>query len=107
MSCPAGLEPGPLLGSGPLPVPRPDDTAVVLHTSGTTGHPKAVRYRHDRLARRCRLNATLQQLGPGSVFATASPFHHIAGLGNIMVALAAGATTRRGAPLHRGGVAGA
>ncbi len=42
---------------------------------------------------RCRLNATLQQLGPGSVFATASPFHHIAGLGNIMVALAAGAST--------------
>jgi len=86
--------PGRVLGSsGPLPVPKPDDTAVVLHTSGTTGHPKAVCYRHDRLTRRCRLNATLQQLRPGSVFATASPFHHIAGLGNIMVALAAGATT--------------
>ncbi len=82
-----------VLGSEPLPVPSPDDTAVVLHTSGTTGHPRAVAYRHDRLARRCRLNATLQQLRPGSVFATASPFHHIAGLGNIMVALAAGATT--------------
>ncbi len=27
--------------AGPLPVPCPDDTAVVLHTSGTTGHPKA------------------------------------------------------------------
>lgn len=85
--------PGRVVGSGPLPVPSPDDTAVVLHTSGTTGHPKAVAYRHDRLARRCRLNASLQQLRPGSVFATASPFHHIAGLGNIMVALAAGATT--------------
>ena len=82
--------PGP---DGPLPVPAPDETAVVLHTSGTTGHPKAVHYRHDRLARRCRLNAGLQQLRPGSVFATASPFHHIAGLGNIMVALAAGAAT--------------
>ena len=55
--------------------------------------PQGRVYRHDRLARRCRLNATLQQLRPGSVFATASPFHHIAGLGNIMVALAAGATT--------------
>jgi acyl-CoA synthetase (AMP-forming)/AMP-acid ligase II len=88
-----GELPGRGLGAGALPVPSPGDTAVVLHTSGTTGHPKAVCYRHDRLARRCRLNATLQQLGPGSVFATASPFHHIAGLGNIMVALAAGATT--------------
>jgi acyl-CoA synthetase (AMP-forming)/AMP-acid ligase II len=80
-------------GSEPLPVPGPDDTAVVLHTSGTTGRPKAVSYRHDRLVRRIRLNAMLQQLKPGSVFASASPFHHIAGLGNIMVALAAGATT--------------
>jgi acyl-CoA synthetase (AMP-forming)/AMP-acid ligase II len=79
--------------AGPLPLPGPGDSAVVLHTSGTTGHPKAVHYRHDRLARRCRLNATLQQLQPGCVFATASPFHHIAGLGSIMVALAAGATT--------------
>ena len=85
--------PGPVCGVEPLPVPGPGDTAVVLHTSGTTGHPKAIPYRHDRLARRCRLNAALQQLRPGSVFATASPFHHIAGLGNIMVALAAGATT--------------
>ena len=76
----------------PLPVPGPAEVAVVLHTSGTTGRPKAVSYRHDRLARRCRLNAELQQLRPGSVFATASPFHHIAGLGNVMVALAAGAT---------------
>jgi acyl-CoA synthetase (AMP-forming)/AMP-acid ligase II len=80
-------------GAGRLPTPSPDDLAIVLHTSGTTGHPKAVSYRHDRLVRRSRLNASLQQLRPGSVFATASPFHHIAGLGNIMVALAAGATT--------------
>jgi acyl-CoA synthetase (AMP-forming)/AMP-acid ligase II len=77
----------------PLPAPSADDTAVVLHTSGTTGHPKAVCYRHDRLARRCRLNARLQRLRPDSVVATASPFHHIAGLGAIVVALAAGATT--------------
>jgi acyl-CoA synthetase (AMP-forming)/AMP-acid ligase II len=81
------------MSAGPLPTPSPDDTALVLHTSGTTGHPKAVSYRHDRLACRIRLNASLQQLSPGSVFATASPFHHIAGLGNIVVALAAGATT--------------
>jgi acyl-CoA synthetase (AMP-forming)/AMP-acid ligase II len=77
----------------PLPVPDPDDIALVLHTSGTTGAPKAVPCRHDRLVRRARVNAAAQQLRPGTVFATASPFHHIAGLGNLMVALAAGATT--------------
>jgi acyl-CoA synthetase (AMP-forming)/AMP-acid ligase II len=75
-----------------LPAPRPWDPAVVLHTSGTTGAPKAVYYRHDRLARRVVVNAALQQFGHGSVFATAAPLHHIAGIGNILVALGAGAT---------------
>jgi len=89
----------------PLPVPAPHDTAVVLHTSGTTGHRRAVHYRHDRLARRVQLSPSLQQLPPGSVFATAEPFHHIAGLGMIMVALAAGATTWLSPADHRVAVA--
>jgi acyl-CoA synthetase (AMP-forming)/AMP-acid ligase II len=82
------------LGTSPrsLPAPRPADPAVILHTSGTTGAPKAVYYRHDRLARRVIVNAALQQFDHTSVFATASPFHHIAGIGNILVALGAGAT---------------
>jgi acyl-CoA synthetase (AMP-forming)/AMP-acid ligase II len=80
------------MSSQSLPSPRPSDPAVILHTSGTTGAPKAVRYRHDRLARRVIVNAGLQQFERGSVFATASPFHHIAGLGNILVALGAGGT---------------
>jgi acyl-CoA synthetase (AMP-forming)/AMP-acid ligase II len=77
-----------------LPTPSGSDTAMILHTSGTTGVPKPVHYRHDRLATRVAVNAQLQQLGPGAVFATASPFHHIAGIGNIAVALSAGATAR-------------
>jgi acyl-CoA synthetase (AMP-forming)/AMP-acid ligase II len=75
-----------------LPAARPSDPAVVLHTSGTTGSPKAVYYRHDRLARRVVVNAALQQFDHSSVFATAAPLHHIAGIGNILVALGAGAT---------------
>jgi acyl-CoA synthetase (AMP-forming)/AMP-acid ligase II len=70
----------------------PEATAFVLHTSGTTGVPKAVPYRQDRMAERIRINTGLCGLGPGCVYATASPFHHIAGLGNHAVALAAGAT---------------
>ena len=76
----------------------PAATAFVLHTSGTTGRPKAVPYQQGRLALRTRLNAGLCQLGPGCVYATASPFHHIAGFGNYAVALAAGAAL---APLPR------
>ena len=71
--------------------PTPESVAYVLHTSGTTGVPKAVAYTQGRLARRVRVNAGLCSLGPGAVYATASPFHHIAGLGNYAVAAAAGA----------------
>src|SRR6266536_2935812 len=62
-----------------LPAPRPSDPAVILHTSGTTGAPKAVYYRHDRLGRRVIVTAALQQFDHSSVFATAAPLHHIAG----------------------------
>ena len=72
--------------------------AFWLHTSGTTGLPKPVPYTQWRLARRSRLNAELCALGPGAVYASASGFHHIAGLGNYVVALAAGAAL---APMAR------
>lgn len=71
--------------------PSPDAPCFFLHTSGTTGTPKAVPYAQGRLAHRVRVNAALCALGPGAVYATASPFHHIAGFGNYAVALAAGA----------------
>ncbi len=75
-----------------LPSPKPTDAALVLHTSGTTGLPKTVRYRHEHLVSRTRINAGLIGLGPGTTFAAAAPFHHIAGVGNLLVAMAAGAT---------------
>jgi acyl-CoA synthetase (AMP-forming)/AMP-acid ligase II len=72
--------------------PSPDEIAFVLHTSGTTGVPKAVPYRQAPLAERTRVNTGLCGLRPGCVYATSSPLHHIAGFGNHAVALAAGAT---------------
>jgi acyl-CoA synthetase (AMP-forming)/AMP-acid ligase II len=78
--------------------PPGDAVAFVLHTSGTTGAPKAVPYRQGRLAERTRVNVGLCSLAPGDVYATASPFHHIAGFGNYAVALAAGAAV---APVPR------
>ena len=71
-----------------LPNPAADATAFVLHTSGTSGVPKAVWARQDRMAARARVNTALVELGPTTVFTTASPFHHIAGLGLLAVALA-------------------
>lgn len=70
---------------------RPDELAAVLHTSGTTGLPKPVPMTQRRLAARARVNATLCALDPDSFYGGSAPFHHIAGLGNIAVALAAGA----------------
>jgi acyl-CoA synthetase (AMP-forming)/AMP-acid ligase II len=67
------------------------DIAAVLHTSGTSGQPKPVPYPQRQLLLRTRVNSALLALGEGCVFATASPFHHIAGLGMLFVALGAGA----------------
>ena len=69
------IRPSCCIPPGPPVTPKPCPT-------GTTGSPAAA-----GSTPRCSSSR------PGSVFATASPFHHIAGLGNIMVALAAGATT--------------
>jgi acyl-CoA synthetase (AMP-forming)/AMP-acid ligase II len=89
----------PPASNRPLDLAPPGDAvAFVLHTSGTTGAPKAVPYRQDRLAERTRVNVRLCALGPRDVYATASPFHHIAGFGNYAVALAAGAAV---APVPR------
>jgi acyl-CoA synthetase (AMP-forming)/AMP-acid ligase II len=77
--------------STPLEEPSGSDVAGILHTSGTTGTPKQVPLRQDRLATRARVHGDLLGLGPGCAFVTASPWHHIAGMGNVAVALARGA----------------
>ncbi|MBG0857127.1 acyl--CoA ligase [Streptomyces spinoverrucosus] len=69
---------------------QPEDLAAVLHTSGTTGLPKPVPMTQRRLAARARVNGLLCALDPDSFYGGSAPFHHIAGLGNIAVALAAG-----------------
>jgi acyl-CoA synthetase (AMP-forming)/AMP-acid ligase II len=71
--------------------PPADALVVILHTSGTTGAPRPVPYRQDRFALRVGVHAPLCELAPGRRFASASPFHHIAGFGNHAVALASGA----------------
>jgi acyl-CoA synthetase (AMP-forming)/AMP-acid ligase II len=80
------------LPGGPLPgAPGPDDVALVLHTSGTSGLPKAVPLTERCMAARARLLAGMTRLGRGDTYLTASGFHHIAGGGNLATGLALGA----------------
>jgi len=71
-------------------VPR-DAAAVVLHTSGTTGAPKAVAFRMDRLGARCRVYAELLHLRADDIYSSSQQFHHLGGIGLLMVAMSMGA----------------
>ena len=71
--------------------PGPDDVVGVLHTSGTTGHPKRVLVRQRPLAARTAAYAQALSLTPRSVYASAASFHHGAGVAMIAVALGTGA----------------
>jgi len=72
--------------------PRDADVGLVLHTSGTTGLPKAVPMRQDRMFARVVANTEILEVGPGDTYVTASPFHHIAGAGAVTVGLSSGAS---------------
>jgi long-chain acyl-CoA synthetase len=75
---PRGFEP-------PLPAiePRrdvvdaePDDTAVILYTSGTTGTPKGAELTHQSLLRNCQLMREALDLGADAVTLGALPLFH-------------------------------
>jgi acyl-CoA synthetase (AMP-forming)/AMP-acid ligase II len=75
-----------------------NEYAALLHTSGTSGRPKPVPYPQGTLVDRTRVHGGLLGLGPGALYAFASPFHHIAGLGAMFVAFGSGAAV---CPLKR------
>lgn len=87
------LPPTPPSTAAPLVLEAPRDRVVlVLHTSGTTGQPRAVRFTNDRLGARARVYADLLGLGPGDVYSSSQQFHHLAGAGLLAVALSVGVT---------------
>lgn len=77
------------------PVERSDtDTAVVLHTSGTTGKPKGAELTHGGLERNREVTArTLIEVGPTDVIMGCLPLFHVFGMTcGLNTAVAAGAT---------------
>ncbi|TSE01561.1 long-chain fatty acid--CoA ligase [Skermania sp. ID1734] len=64
------------------PVERDDnDTAVILHTSGTTGKPKGAELTHGGLGRNAEVTGrTLVHLGPDDVVMGCLPLFHVFGL---------------------------
>jgi long-chain acyl-CoA synthetase len=55
---------------------EPDDTAVILYTSGTTGTPKGAELTHENLRRNCQIAVDLFDLGADAVTLGALPLFH-------------------------------
>ena len=79
------VEPGPfdalLAGGEPAETVdrEPDDTAVVLYTSGTTGTPKGAELTHANLTENVAVSLELFELGPDAVTLGALPLFHAFG----------------------------
>jgi long-chain acyl-CoA synthetase len=58
---------------------RPDDTALILYTSGTTGTPKGAELTHDNLLRNVEATVSIFGLDERSVTLGALPFFHAFG----------------------------
>ena len=54
----------------------PDDTAVILYTSGTTGTPKGAELTHRNLMRNCEISRDMYDIGAEAVTLGALPLFH-------------------------------
>jgi len=79
-------------GAGAEGDARPDDVALVLHTSGTTSRPKIVPLAHANLCASARNVAATLRLQPGDRCLNVMPLFHIHGLvAALLATLGAGA----------------
>ena len=72
---------------------RPDENALILHTSGTTGRPKRVPLRQDRVCRNAAAIASSLGLTPADRCLNLMPLFHVHGLiGCLLATLYSGGT---------------
>jgi long-chain acyl-CoA synthetase len=95
---PAGAEDFMTLLTGVTPTGEihptaPDDVAVILYTSGTTGKPKGAQLTHDNLLMNCIVGARVSDATADDVSLATLPFFHAFGASNVMnTAVYAGGT---------------
>ena len=76
--------------AGPLPAPAEvaeTDVAVILYTSGTTGHPKGAMLTHLSIVHSTMHYQACMRMGPGARAALAVPASHVTGLIAVVTAM--------------------
>jgi len=63
----------------PLPTVDPDDVALIVFTSGTTGAPKGARLTHRAMTNSARVGAARFGIEPGDVYVNPMPLYHVGG----------------------------
>jgi acyl-CoA synthetase (AMP-forming)/AMP-acid ligase II len=69
---------------------EPTDTALIVHTSGTTGHPKPIRLTQGPLGARVHVYQAALGIAAGDRYCSASPFYHTASVAMDLTVLGMG-----------------
>jgi O-succinylbenzoic acid--CoA ligase len=80
LNLPTLMQAGRSVGTHPAATPNESDTAVILYTSGTTGHPKGAMLSHRNIVHSVLHYQACMRLAAGERSALAVPASHVTGL---------------------------